>query len=55
MGLTKSQNLNVSRLILQMSFPNPLKSVANSRMETYLEQRRQAMFQLHLSEHNSAY
>ena len=30
---TKSQNLNVSNLVLKLSFPNPLKSGVKSRME----------------------
>ena len=47
---TKSQNLNVSRLILQLSFPNPLKPGVWLRMKMYLEQRRQAMLQLDPSE-----
>ena len=44
---TKSQNLNVSRLILELSLPNPLKSGVMSRMKTQLDQRWQAMLQLH--------
>ena len=44
----KSQNLNVSRLLL--SLPNPLKPGVKSIMEMQLEQRRQAMLQLHLSD-----
>ena len=44
----KSQNLNVSRLILQLSLHKLLKSSVKSRMEMQLEQRRQAMLQLHL-------
>ena len=47
---TKSQNLNVSRLILQLLLPNPLKPKVKSRMKIYFEQRRQAMLQLHLGE-----
>ena len=46
----KSQNLNVSRLVLQLSFPNPLKPGVKSRMRLSLEQRRQAMLQLHRSD-----
>ena len=46
---TTSQNLNVSRLALQMSFPNPLKQGAKSIKKMLLEQRRQAMLQLHLN------
>ena len=30
---TKSQILNVSRLVLQLSLPNPLKPSVNSRMK----------------------
>ena len=37
---TKSQNLNVSRLVLQLSLPNPLKPGVKSRMKMQLEQRR---------------
>ena len=37
---TKSQNLNVSRLVLPLSVPNPLKPDVKSRMNMYLEQRR---------------
>ena len=47
---TKSQNLNVSCLNLQLSLPNTLKPSFKWRMEMYLEQRRQAMLQLHLSD-----
>ena len=36
---TKSQILNVSHLVLQLSLPNPLKSGVKSRMKMYLEQR----------------
>ena len=49
-GHTKSHNLNVSLLILQLSLPDPLKPGIKSRMKMYLEQRRQAMLQLHLSD-----
>ena len=45
----KSQNLNVSCLVLQLSLPNPLKQGVKSRM-MYLGQRWQAMLQLHLSD-----
>ena len=37
---TKSQNLNVSRFVLQLSLPNSLKPSVKSRMKMYLEQRR---------------
>ena len=46
---TKCQNLNDSRLFLQLSVPNPLKPSVKSIMKMYLEQRREAMLQLHLS------
>ena len=42
---TKFQNLNVSNLVLV----NPLKPGVKSRMKMLLEQRRQAMLQIHLS------
>ena len=47
---TKSLNLNVSRLVLQLSLPNPMKPGVKSRMKMELEHRRQAMLQLHLSD-----
>ena len=47
---TKSPNLTVYRLILQLSLLNPMKPSAKSRMKMELEQRRQAMLQLHLSD-----
>ena len=47
---TKSPNLNVSRLVLQLSLPNPMKPGVQSRMKMQLEQCRQAMLQLHLSD-----
>ena len=34
MSHTKSQNLNVSSLALQLSLPNPLKPIVKSRMKT---------------------
>ena len=46
---TKCQNLKDSRLVLQLSVPNPLKPSVKSVMKMKLEQRRQAMLQLHLS------
>ena len=46
---TKCQNLNDSCLVLQLSVPNPLKPSVKSIMKMLLEQRRQAMLQLHLS------
>ena len=48
---TKYQSLNDSRLMLQLPLPNPLKPGVMSRMKVLLEQRRQAMLQLHLSDH----
>ena len=42
------QNLNVSRLVLQLSLPNPLKPCVKSKMKMQLEQRPQATIQLHL-------
>ena len=46
---TKSQNLNDSRLVLQLSLTNPLKPDVKPRMKM-LEQRRQAILHLHLSD-----
>ena len=46
MKRTKSQYLNVSRLVLQLSLLNPLKSGVRSRMKMLLEQHRQAMLPL---------
>ena len=37
---TKSKNLNVSHLFLQLSLPYPLKPCVKLRMKMYLEQRR---------------
>ena len=47
---TKYPNLNVSRLVLQLCLPNPMKPDVKSRMKMWLEQRWQAMLQLHLSD-----
>ena len=47
---TKYQNLQVSRLILWLPLPNPLKPGVKLRMKMKLVQRRQAMLQLHLSD-----
>ena len=47
---TKSQNESVSRIVLQFSLSDPLKPSVKSRMKMELEQRRQAMLQLHLSD-----
>ena len=47
---TKFQNVNVSRLVLQLYLPNPLKPGVKWKMKMRLEQRRQKMLQLHLNE-----
>ena len=47
---TKSHNLTVSRLALQLPFCNLLKPGVKFWMKMWLEQRRQAMLQLHLSD-----
>ena len=47
---TKSQNLNVSRLVLRLTLPNPLNPGVKSRMKMYLEQRQQATLRLHLTD-----
>ena len=47
---TKSPNLNDSHLVLKSSLPNPLKPGVKSRRKMKLEQRRQAMLQLHLTD-----
>ena len=39
---TQSPNINVSRLVLQLSLPSPLKPHVKLRMKMLLEQRRQA-------------
>ena len=39
---TKSQNLNVSRLVLELSLPNPSKPGVKSRMKMLLEHRQHA-------------
>ena len=49
-SLTKCQNLNVSGLVLQLSLCNLLEPGVKSKMKMQLEQRRQAMLQLHLSD-----
>ena len=46
----KSSNLIVSRLVLHLSLPNPLKPGVKSRLKMKFEQRWQAMLQLHLSD-----
>ena len=47
---TKYKNLNVSSLVFQLSSPYLFKPGVKSRMKMWLEQRRQAMLQLHLSD-----
>ena len=47
---TKSQHSKDSHTVLRLSLPNPLKPDVKSRMKMLLEQRRQAMLQLHLSD-----
>ena len=47
--------LNVSRLGLQLSVRNILKPGVKPRMKMQLEQRRQAMLQLHLSDQQFNY
>ena len=47
---TKSPNLTVPRLVSQLSLPNPMKPGVNSRMNMKLEQRQQALLQIHLSD-----
>ena len=47
---TKSQNLNVSCIVLKLSWPNLLKPGVKWWMKMYLELRRQPMLQLHLSD-----
>ena len=46
---TKFQNLNVSCILMQLSWLNSLKPGVKLIMKMLLEQRRQAMLQLHLS------
>ena len=47
---TQLQKLNVSHLVLQLSLPDLLKPCVKLRMEMQLEQRRQVMLKLHLSD-----
>ena len=47
---TRSQNSNVSGLVLQLSWCNLLKPGVKSRMKMLLEQNRQVMLHLHLSD-----
>ena len=51
----KSINLNVSGLASWLSSANPVKPGAKSIMKMYLEQCRQAMLQLHLSDQQFYY
>ena len=46
----KFQHLNATHLVLQLPLPNPLKPGDKSRIDVQLEQHRQAMLQLHLSD-----
>ena len=52
---TKFQNSNDTCLVLYLSLPDPLKPGVQSRMKMWLEQRRQAMPQLHLSDQQVYY
>ena len=47
---TKPQHLNVPRVVLQIYLPNPLNPGVELRMKMWMEQRRVAMLQLHLSD-----
>ena len=47
---TKSQTFNTSCLVLQLSLPNLFKPGVKLIMKMQLEQRRQTMLQLHLSD-----
>ena len=47
---TKSPKLIIPHLVLQLSLRNPMKPGVRSRIKMLLEQRRQAMLQLHLSD-----
>ena len=47
---TKSENSSDCCLVLQLPLANPLKPGVKLRMKMYLEQRRQAMLQLHLGD-----
>ena len=46
----KSQHFIDSRTVLRLSLPNPLKPDVKTRMKMQLEQRRQALLQLHLND-----
>ena len=48
-GHTNSQ-LNISPLVMKLSLSNTLKPGVKARLKMYLQQRWQAMLQLHLSE-----
>ena len=50
---TKSPDLNVSRIVLQLSLPNPLKPGFKSRMKIIIGAASKAMLQLHLSDQQS--
>ena len=50
MRRTKSQHFKDSRTVLRLSLQNPVKPYVKSRMKMQLEQRRQAMLQLHLND-----
>ena len=47
---TKSPNSKDSDLVLQLSLSNPAKPGVKPRIKMWLEQRRQAMLQLHLND-----
>ena len=49
-SITKLQDMHVSHLILQLPVPNPLKPYVKPRIKLYLEQHRQTVFQLYLSD-----
>ena len=49
-SLRRTKSPNFFRLVLQLSLPNPLKLDVKSRMKMQLEQRRQAMLLLQLSD-----
>ena len=49
-SVTESQNLNVSRPVLQLYLHNPLNPRIKTRMKIQMEQFRQALLQLNLSD-----
>ena len=51
----KLHHFNVSRPVLQLSLAYPLKPGVKPTMKMYLEQRRQAMLQLHLRDEQLYY